>query len=75
MCVGMHSLWFSSFFAGFYLISPSEFERFSLSTKWLVEPRCLVEAPEKTGNNYVHYTSSMEKASKKSKYECLLPFH
>uniref|UniRef100_A0A8C9MC34 Lethal giant larvae homologue 2 domain-containing protein n=1 Tax=Panthera tigris altaica TaxID=74533 RepID=A0A8C9MC34_PANTA len=32
--------------AGFYLISPSEFERFSLSTKWLVEPRCLVDSAE-----------------------------
>ena len=31
---------------GFYLISPSEFERFSLSTKWLVEPRCLVDSAE-----------------------------
>uniref|UniRef100_A0A3B4B2U8 LLGL scribble cell polarity complex component 2 n=1 Tax=Periophthalmus magnuspinnatus TaxID=409849 RepID=A0A3B4B2U8_9GOBI len=29
----------------FYLISPSEFERFSLSTRSLVELRCLVEAP------------------------------
>lgn len=31
--------------SGFYLISPSEFERFSLSTRYLVEPRCLVDAP------------------------------
>lgn len=31
---------------GFYLISPSEFERFSLSARWLVEPRCLVELPD-----------------------------
>lgn len=31
--------------AGFYLISPSEFERFSLSTRFVVEPRCLVEPP------------------------------
>ncbi|KAL4648090.1 hypothetical protein GN956_G8988 [Arapaima gigas] len=29
----------------FYLISPSEFERFSLSARWVVEPKCLVEAP------------------------------
>lgn len=34
------------FSSGFYLISPSEFERFSLSTKWLVEPRCLVDLPK-----------------------------
>lgn len=32
------------FSSGFYLISPSEFERFSLSTKWLVEPQCLVDS-------------------------------
>lgn len=30
---------------GFYLISPSEFERFSLSTRCVVEPRCLLAAP------------------------------
>lgn len=29
-------------------MSPSEFERFSLSTRWVVEPRCLVEAPLQT---------------------------
>ncbi|KAF3859078.1 hypothetical protein F7725_021477, partial [Dissostichus mawsoni] len=29
----------------FYLISPSEFERFSVSTRCVVEPRCLVEVP------------------------------
>uniref|UniRef100_A0A4W4EIE0 LLGL scribble cell polarity complex component 2 n=1 Tax=Electrophorus electricus TaxID=8005 RepID=A0A4W4EIE0_ELEEL len=33
---------------GFYLISPSEFERFSLSARWVVEPRCLVEAPSQS---------------------------
>ncbi|KAJ3607796.1 hypothetical protein NHX12_024847 [Muraenolepis orangiensis] len=30
---------------GFYLISPSEFERFSLSARNVVEPRSLVEVP------------------------------
>ncbi|XP_060108884.1 LLGL scribble cell polarity complex component 2 isoform X1 [Heteronotia binoei] len=64
---GIASCVFTRYGQGFYLISPSEFERFSLSTKWLVEPRCLVEAPENAGNNYVHNASSMEKASKKSK--------
>ncbi|XP_015281120.1 PREDICTED: lethal(2) giant larvae protein homolog 2 isoform X1 [Gekko japonicus] len=66
---GIASCVFTRYGQGFYLISPSEFERFSLSTKWLVEPRCLVEAPENTGNNYVHSASGMEKASKKSNEE------
>lgn len=30
------------FSAGFYLISPSEYERFSLSAKVLTEPLCFV---------------------------------
>lgn len=33
------------FLSGFYLMSPSEFERFSLSTRNLVQPHCLVEVP------------------------------
>lgn len=37
--------------SGFYLISPSEFERFSLSTKWLVEPRCLVDSTKAKNHN------------------------
>lgn len=37
--------------SGFYLISPSEFERFSLSTKWLVEPRCLVDSAKARNHN------------------------
>ncbi|XP_055994026.1 LLGL scribble cell polarity complex component 2 [Sorex fumeus] len=43
---GIASCVFTKYGQGFYLISPSEFERFSLSTKWLVEPRCLVEPAE-----------------------------
>lgn len=39
---------------GFYLISPSEFERFSLSTRCLVEPRCLVEVPLHSGSSNQH---------------------
>lgn len=39
---------FFFFFLGLYLISPSEFERFSLSARWVVEPQCLVEAPSQT---------------------------
>uniref|UniRef100_A0A3Q2UZ93 LLGL scribble cell polarity complex component 2 n=1 Tax=Haplochromis burtoni TaxID=8153 RepID=A0A3Q2UZ93_HAPBU len=38
----------------FYLISPSEFERFSLSTRCVVEPRCLVEAPLHSGCSNQH---------------------
>lgn len=30
-------------FPGFYLISPSEFERFSLSTRNITEPLCVLE--------------------------------
>uniref|UniRef100_A0A8C5KG69 LLGL scribble cell polarity complex component 2 n=1 Tax=Jaculus jaculus TaxID=51337 RepID=A0A8C5KG69_JACJA len=41
---GIASCVFTKHGQGFYLISPSEFERFSLSTKWLVEPRCLVDS-------------------------------
>ncbi|XP_063097716.1 LLGL scribble cell polarity complex component 2 isoform X6 [Cavia porcellus] len=41
---GIASCVFTKYGQGFYLISPSEFERFSLSTKWLVEPRCLVDS-------------------------------
>ncbi|KFP33555.1 Lethal(2) giant larvae protein 2, partial [Colius striatus] len=40
---GIASCVFTKYGQGFYLISPSEFERFSLSTKWLVEPRCIVD--------------------------------
>ncbi|XP_048025973.1 LLGL scribble cell polarity complex component 2 isoform X1 [Megalobrama amblycephala] len=42
---GIASCVFTKYGQGFYLISPSEFERFSLSTRWVVEPRSLVEAP------------------------------
>uniref|UniRef100_A0A8C9UY11 LLGL scribble cell polarity complex component 2 n=1 Tax=Scleropages formosus TaxID=113540 RepID=A0A8C9UY11_SCLFO len=37
--------------AGFYLISPSEFERFSLSARWVVAPKCLVEAPHQASTS------------------------
>uniref|UniRef100_A0A8C2GGE9 LLGL scribble cell polarity complex component 2 n=1 Tax=Cyprinus carpio TaxID=7962 RepID=A0A8C2GGE9_CYPCA len=40
---GIASCVFTKYGQGFYLISPSEFERFSLSTRWVVEPHCLVE--------------------------------
>ncbi|XP_067403662.1 LLGL scribble cell polarity complex component 2 isoform X2 [Emydura macquarii macquarii] len=64
---GIASCVFTKYGQGLYLISPSEFERFSLSTKWLVEPRCVVDTPESTGNNYLHNKSGMEKATRKSR--------
>ncbi|XP_066471976.1 LLGL scribble cell polarity complex component 2 isoform X2 [Tiliqua scincoides] len=65
---GIASCVFTRYGQGFYLISPSEFERFSLSTKWLVEPRCLVTVPENIGNS-VHNPSDPEKTSGKSNRE------
>ncbi|KAM3846612.1 LLGL scribble cell polarity complex component 2 isoform 1-T4 [Vipera latastei] len=63
---GIASCVFTRYGQGFYLISPSEFERFSLSPKWLVEPRCLMNALEKRENCHGHSTSGTEKTSKKS---------
>uniref|UniRef100_A0A8C5BH49 LLGL scribble cell polarity complex component 2 n=1 Tax=Gadus morhua TaxID=8049 RepID=A0A8C5BH49_GADMO len=42
---GIASCVFTKHGQGFYLISPSEFERFSLSARNVVEPRSLVEVP------------------------------
>lgn len=64
---GIASCVFTKYGQGFYLISPSEFERFSLSTKWLVEPRCIVDMPEVTSNNQVHNKSGTENAARKSR--------
>ncbi|NXC46438.1 L2GL2 protein, partial [Penelope pileata] len=64
---GIASCVFTKYGQGFYLISPSEFERFSLSTKWLVEPRCVVDVPEVSSNNHVHNRSGMENAARKSR--------
>ncbi|NWR78697.1 L2GL2 protein, partial [Centropus unirufus] len=63
---GIASCVFTKYGQGFYLISPSEFERFSLSTKWLVEPRCVVGAPEATSNNHVHSKSGLGSAARRS---------
>ncbi|XP_015674715.1 lethal(2) giant larvae protein homolog 2 [Protobothrops mucrosquamatus] len=63
---GIASCVFTRYGQGFYLISPSEFERFSLSPKWLVEPRCLMNALENRENCHGHSTSGTEKTSKKS---------
>ncbi|XP_064378659.1 LLGL scribble cell polarity complex component 2 isoform X7 [Dromaius novaehollandiae] len=64
---GIASCVFTKYGQGFYLISPSEFERFSLSTKWLVEPQCVVDVPELTSNNHVHNRSGMENTTRKSR--------
>ncbi|XP_020773816.1 LLGL scribble cell polarity complex component 2 [Boleophthalmus pectinirostris] len=62
---GIASCVFTKHGQGFYLISPSEFERFSLSTRSLVELRCLVEAPlhqrvQTDGANAAHRTSEKD---------------
>ncbi|CAB1338153.1 unnamed protein product [Coregonus sp. 'balchen'] len=41
----------------FYLISPSEFERFSLSARCVVEPRSLVEVPSQTPTTTLPWAS------------------
>lgn len=51
---GIASCVFTKHGQGFYLISPSEFERFSLSTRCVVEPRCLVEVPLHSGASTQH---------------------
>ncbi|TDG98448.1 hypothetical protein EPR50_G00218710 [Perca flavescens] len=51
---GIASCVFTKHGQGFYLISPSEFERFSLSTRCVVEPHCLVEVPLHPGSSNKH---------------------
>ncbi|GCC31541.1 LLGL scribble cell polarity complex component 2 isoform X1 [Chiloscyllium punctatum] len=46
---GIASCVFTKSGQGFYLISPSEFERFSVSSKWVVEPRCIIDIDEGVG--------------------------
>ncbi|XP_069785455.1 LLGL scribble cell polarity complex component 2 isoform X1 [Narcine bancroftii] len=46
---GIASCVFTKSGQGFYLISPSEFERFSVSSKWVVEPRCVIDIEEGLG--------------------------
>ncbi|MXQ87067.1 hypothetical protein E5288_WYG007494 [Bos mutus] len=59
---GIASCVFTKYGQGFYLISPSEFERFSLSTKWLVEPRCLVDSAESKKRSRPRNGSGPEKS-------------
>lgn len=53
---------------GFYLISPSEFERFSLSTKWLIEPRCLVDPAETKNHSQPCNSSGTKRASGQARW-------
>lgn len=46
---GIASCVFTKSGQGFYLISPSEFERFSVSPKWVVVPRCIIDIDEGLG--------------------------
>ncbi|XP_062886919.1 LLGL scribble cell polarity complex component 2 [Mobula hypostoma] len=46
---GIASCVFTKSGQGFYLISPSEFERFSVSSKFVVEPRCVIDIDEGLG--------------------------
>nr|XP_058140709.1 LLGL scribble cell polarity complex component 2 isoform X1 [Dasypus novemcinctus] len=64
---GIASCVFTKYGQGFYLISPSEFERFSLSTKWLVEPRCLVALAEPKNHRHPHNGGRPEKASHRAR--------
>ncbi len=43
---GIQSLIFTSRGEGFYLLSPSELERFSLSARYFTEPMCMLDLPE-----------------------------
>ncbi|XP_071953547.1 lethal(2) giant larvae protein homolog 1-like isoform X2 [Antedon mediterranea] len=43
---GISSLTFTSKGEGFYLLSPSEYERFSLSARNVTRPMCMLELPE-----------------------------
>ncbi|KAG8446129.1 hypothetical protein GDO86_013845 [Hymenochirus boettgeri] len=61
---GIASCVFTKHGQGFYLISPSEMERFSLSTCWLVAPRGRVDPPE-----FPQHTRLQRKSSKEQQPE------
>ncbi|XP_028912908.1 LLGL scribble cell polarity complex component 2 isoform X2 [Ornithorhynchus anatinus] len=67
---GIASCVFTKYGQGFYLISPSEFERFSLSTKWLVEPRCLVGLPSGGSGSPTLHGAGTEKDSPNARGPC-----
>ncbi|XP_072260038.1 LLGL scribble cell polarity complex component 2 isoform X2 [Pyxicephalus adspersus] len=64
---GIASCVFTKYGQGFYLISPSEMERFSLSTCWLIAPRCRVDPPEPPCNGRLQRGSSTERQSEKNR--------
>uniref|UniRef100_A0A672YZT9 LLGL scribble cell polarity complex component 1 n=1 Tax=Sphaeramia orbicularis TaxID=375764 RepID=A0A672YZT9_9TELE len=54
------------FHTGFYLISPSEYERFSLSAKVLTEPVCSVQLDRPLDQNISTLTLTLNSSKKKS---------
>ncbi|XP_075035324.1 lethal(2) giant larvae protein homolog 1 isoform X2 [Mixophyes fleayi] len=56
---GIASCVFTKYGQGFYLISPSEFERFSLSAKNITEPVCLVEFERPHDPAYLSHKDSL----------------
>ncbi|XP_071968516.1 LLGL scribble cell polarity complex component 2 isoform X3 [Engystomops pustulosus] len=64
---GIASCVFTKSGQGFYLISPSEMERFSLSTCWLIAPRCKVDPPEPSSNGRPQRGDSTERQSQRSR--------
>ncbi|KAE8578862.1 hypothetical protein XENTR_v10023802 [Xenopus tropicalis] len=59
---GIASCVFTKYGQGFYLISPSEFERFSLSAKNITEPVCLVEFDRP--HDPLHFSNKMTPSPK-----------
>ncbi|KAG9473641.1 hypothetical protein GDO78_004116, partial [Eleutherodactylus coqui] len=64
---GIASCVFTKSGQGFYLISPSEMERFSLSTCWLIAPRCKVDPPEPSANRRSQRGGSTERQNERSR--------
>ncbi|XP_063816680.1 LLGL scribble cell polarity complex component 2 isoform X2 [Pseudophryne corroboree] len=64
---GIASCVFTKYGQGFYLISPSEMERFSLSTCWLIAPRCRVDTPEPSFSGRPQRGNSTEKKNERSR--------
>ncbi|KAM5127355.1 LOW QUALITY PROTEIN: LLGL scribble cell polarity complex component 2-like, partial [Mantella aurantiaca] len=64
---GIASCVFTKYGQGFYLISPSEMERFSLSTCWLIAPRGRVDPPEPPCNGRLQRGSNTDRQSDKSR--------
>uniref|UniRef100_F7BKG3 LLGL scribble cell polarity complex component 2 n=1 Tax=Xenopus tropicalis TaxID=8364 RepID=F7BKG3_XENTR len=65
---GIASCVFTKHGQGFYLISPSELERFSLSTCWLVAPRARVDPPEPPRNSRLRRGGSTDQPTDRSRW-------